>query len=188
MDCKIGKKIFHVGSLLIKTQFPGSINTGHDGLLIGIKNRNDADVVYFFILPNFGRHLKTVTFTDMCVKHWCHCVFQAWGLPEVQTCNTGSVNTHTGRLEQGVSSFFCYLWILFYMTFVPSSHFYSNCLPVFQVLVPLLLLQALQREGQSLTTLFHLGVRFLEEEQASYIIQQGGWVSGRKPLCSSILY
>lgn len=124
----------------------------------------------------------------MCVKHWCLCVFQAWGLPEVQTCNTGSVNTHTGRLEQGVSHFllpfklvlhdFCPLFSL--LLHLPP--------PVLQVLVPLLLLQALQREGQSLTTLFHLGVRFLEEEQASYVIQQGGWVSGRKLLCSSVLY
>lgn len=43
--------------------------------------------------------------------------------------------------------------------------------------MPLLLLQALQSEGQSLTTLLHLGVRFLEEDEAGYIIQQGGWVS-----------
>ncbi|XP_049928382.1 bcl-2-like protein 13 [Epinephelus moara] len=44
-----------------------------------------------------------------------------------------------------------------------------------KVLVPLVLLQALQSEGQSLTTLLHLGVRFLEEDEAGYIIQQGGW-------------
>lgn len=44
-----------------------------------------------------------------------------------------------------------------------------------KVLVPLVLLQALQREGPSLSTLLHLGVRFLEEEEAGYIIQQGGW-------------
>ncbi|XP_054475983.1 bcl-2-like protein 13 [Anoplopoma fimbria] len=43
------------------------------------------------------------------------------------------------------------------------------------VLVPLVLLQALQSEGQSLTTLLQLGVRFLEEDEAGYIIQQGGW-------------
>ncbi|TDH09130.1 hypothetical protein EPR50_G00083430 [Perca flavescens] len=43
------------------------------------------------------------------------------------------------------------------------------------VLVPLVLLQALQSEGQSLTTLLHLGVRYLEEAEAGYIIQQGGW-------------
>ncbi|XP_031141332.1 bcl-2-like protein 13 isoform X3 [Sander lucioperca] len=43
------------------------------------------------------------------------------------------------------------------------------------VLVPLVLLQALQSEGQSLTTLLHLGVRYLEEDEAGYIIQQGGW-------------
>lgn len=49
--------------------------------------------------------------------------------------------------------------------------------PFSQVLVPLVLLQALQSEGQSLTTLLHLGVRFLEEDEAGYIIQQGGWVS-----------
>lgn len=49
-----------------------------------------------------------------------------------------------------------------------------------QVLVPLVLLQALQREGQALTTLFQLGLRFLEEEQAAYILREGGWVS-----CSS---
>lgn len=48
---------------------------------------------------------------------------------------------------------------------------------LFQVLVPLVLLQALQYEGQSLETLLHLGVRFLEEDEAGYIIQQGGWVS-----------
>lgn len=44
-----------------------------------------------------------------------------------------------------------------------------------KVLVPLVLLQALQSEGQSLTTLLHLGMRFLEEDEAGYIIQQGGW-------------
>ncbi|XP_029288818.1 bcl-2-like protein 13 [Cottoperca gobio] len=44
-----------------------------------------------------------------------------------------------------------------------------------KVLVPLVLLQALQSEGESLTTLSHLGVRFLEEDEAGYIIQQGGW-------------
>ncbi|XP_078114019.1 bcl-2-like protein 13 isoform X2 [Sander vitreus] len=43
------------------------------------------------------------------------------------------------------------------------------------VVVPLVLLQALQSEGQSLTTLLHLGVRYLEEDEAGYIIQQGGW-------------
>ncbi|KAG8012456.1 Bcl-2-like protein 13 [Nibea albiflora] len=44
-----------------------------------------------------------------------------------------------------------------------------------RVLVPLVLLQALQNEGQSLETLLHLGLRFLEEDEAGYIIQQGGW-------------
>ncbi|XP_051238822.1 bcl-2-like protein 13 [Dicentrarchus labrax] len=44
-----------------------------------------------------------------------------------------------------------------------------------KVIVPLVLLQALQSEGQSLTTLLNLGVRFLEEDEAGYIIQQGGW-------------
>ena len=38
------------------------------------------------------------------------------------------------------------------------------CPPLSQVLVPLVLLQALQSEGQSVTTLVHLGVRFLEED------------------------
>ncbi|KAM3870082.1 bcl-2-like protein 13 [Diretmus argenteus] len=46
-----------------------------------------------------------------------------------------------------------------------------------KVLVPLLLLQELQREGQSLTTLLPLGLRFLEEAEADYIIQQGGWAA-----------
>ncbi|CAK6960170.1 bcl-2-like protein 13 [Scomber scombrus] len=44
-----------------------------------------------------------------------------------------------------------------------------------KVLVPLVLLQALQSEGQPMTTLLHLGLRFLEEAEADYIIQQGGW-------------
>ncbi|XP_019959185.2 bcl-2-like protein 13 isoform X1 [Paralichthys olivaceus] len=44
-----------------------------------------------------------------------------------------------------------------------------------KVLVPLVLLQALQSEGQSVTTLLHLGIRLLEEDEAGYIIQQGGW-------------
>ncbi|XP_022605672.1 bcl-2-like protein 13 [Seriola dumerili] len=44
-----------------------------------------------------------------------------------------------------------------------------------KVVVPLVLLQALQSEGQSVTTLLHLGVRLLEEDEADYIIQQGGW-------------
>ncbi|KAM8891078.1 bcl-2-like protein 13 isoform 2-T3 [Spinachia spinachia] len=44
-----------------------------------------------------------------------------------------------------------------------------------KVLVPLVLLEALQSKGQSLTTLLNLGIRFLEEEEAAFIIQQGGW-------------
>ncbi|XP_071361402.1 bcl-2-like protein 13 isoform X2 [Trachinotus anak] len=44
-----------------------------------------------------------------------------------------------------------------------------------KVLVPLVLLQALQSKGQSVTTLLQLGVRLLEEDEADYIIQQGGW-------------
>uniref|UniRef100_A0A665UIR9 BCL2 like 13 n=1 Tax=Echeneis naucrates TaxID=173247 RepID=A0A665UIR9_ECHNA len=44
-----------------------------------------------------------------------------------------------------------------------------------KVLVPLVLLQALQGEGQCVETLLHLGVRSLEEDAADYIIQQGGW-------------
>uniref|UniRef100_A0A1A8M5Y3 BCL2-like 13 (Apoptosis facilitator) n=1 Tax=Nothobranchius pienaari TaxID=704102 RepID=A0A1A8M5Y3_9TELE len=44
-----------------------------------------------------------------------------------------------------------------------------------KVLVPLVLLQALHREGQSLETLLELGLHFLEEEEADCIIQQGGW-------------
>ncbi|XP_038560869.1 bcl-2-like protein 13 [Micropterus salmoides] len=44
-----------------------------------------------------------------------------------------------------------------------------------KVLVPLVLLQALQSEGQALSTLLHLGLRFLEEDAADCIIQQGGW-------------
>lgn len=44
-----------------------------------------------------------------------------------------------------------------------------------KVLVPLVLLQALQAKGQSLSSLLELGVHFLEENEAEYIIQQGGW-------------
>ncbi|KAF4101372.1 bcl-2-like protein 13 [Onychostoma macrolepis] len=44
-----------------------------------------------------------------------------------------------------------------------------------KVLVPLVLLQALQNEGQPLETLLHYGLRYLEESQADFIIQQGGW-------------
>lgn len=44
-----------------------------------------------------------------------------------------------------------------------------------KVLVPLVLLQGLQSEGQSVTTLLDLGLRFLEENEADYIIHQGGW-------------
>lgn len=44
-----------------------------------------------------------------------------------------------------------------------------------KVLVPLVLLQALQAKGQSLSNLLELGVHFLEENEADYIIQQGGW-------------
>lgn len=53
-------------------------------------------------------------------------------------------------------------------------HYY---LFVSQVLVPLVLLQALQSEDHSVSTLLHLGVRFLEEAQGEYINQQGGYVS-----------
>lgn len=45
------------------------------------------------------------------------------------------------------------------------------------MLVSLVLLQALQNEGQPLETLLHYGLRYLEESQADFIIQQGGWVS-----------
>ncbi|XP_026143293.1 bcl-2-like protein 13 [Carassius auratus] len=44
-----------------------------------------------------------------------------------------------------------------------------------KVLVPLVLLQALQNEGQPLETLLHYGLRYLEESQADFIIEQGGW-------------
>uniref|UniRef100_A0A8C1FF62 BCL2 like 13 n=1 Tax=Cyprinus carpio carpio TaxID=630221 RepID=A0A8C1FF62_CYPCA len=44
-----------------------------------------------------------------------------------------------------------------------------------KVLVPLVLLQALQNEGQPLETLLHYGLRYLEEWQADFIIEQGGW-------------
>lgn len=44
-----------------------------------------------------------------------------------------------------------------------------------KVLVPLVLLQALLSEGQSLTSLLPLGLRFLEEDEADFVIQQGGW-------------
>ncbi|XP_008290569.1 bcl-2-like protein 13 [Stegastes partitus] len=44
-----------------------------------------------------------------------------------------------------------------------------------KVLVPLVLLQALQSEGHSVTTLLNLGLRYLEQDEADYIIQQGGW-------------
>ncbi|XP_035381560.1 bcl-2-like protein 13 isoform X2 [Electrophorus electricus] len=44
-----------------------------------------------------------------------------------------------------------------------------------KVLVPLLLLQALQGRGQCLASLLALGVRYLEETEADFIIQQGGW-------------
>ncbi|XP_018978545.1 bcl-2-like protein 13 [Cyprinus carpio] len=44
-----------------------------------------------------------------------------------------------------------------------------------KVLVPLVLLQALQNEGQPLETLLHYGLRYLEESQSDFIIQQGGW-------------
>lgn len=75
------------------------------------------------------------------------------------------------------------------VTFVPPLFFFFSpspltstafASPFSQVLVPLVLLQALQSEGQSLTTLLHLGVRFLEEDEAGYIIQQGGWVSFKR--------
>ncbi|XP_077424156.1 bcl-2-like protein 13 [Vanacampus margaritifer] len=44
-----------------------------------------------------------------------------------------------------------------------------------KVLVPLLLLQALQSEDHPVSSLLHLGVRFLEEAQGEYIRQQGGY-------------
>ncbi|XP_048112868.1 bcl-2-like protein 13 [Alosa alosa] len=44
-----------------------------------------------------------------------------------------------------------------------------------QVLVPLVLLQRLQDEGESVATVLSLGMRFLEDAQADFIIQQGGW-------------
>ena len=50
-----------------------------------------------------------------------------------------------------------------------------------QVLVPLVMLQALQSEGTALASLLTMGVRYLEEAEADYIIQQGGWVRGLAP-------
>ncbi|XP_033823708.1 bcl-2-like protein 13 [Periophthalmus magnuspinnatus] len=44
-----------------------------------------------------------------------------------------------------------------------------------KVLVPLVLLQALQVKGPSLSSLLPLAVHFLEENEVEYIIQQGGW-------------
>ena len=72
--------------------------------------------------------------------------------------------------------FYLYVTIAFVSFFGPLFKYYLSS-PVFQVLVPLVLLQALQSEGQPMTTLLHLGLRFLEEAEADYIIQQGGWVS-----------
>lgn len=46
-----------------------------------------------------------------------------------------------------------------------------------EVLVPLVLLQALQSEGTELASLLALGVSYLEEAEADYIIQQGGWAT-----------
>ncbi|KAK7891369.1 hypothetical protein WMY93_023332 [Mugilogobius chulae] len=44
-----------------------------------------------------------------------------------------------------------------------------------KVLVPLVLVQALQAKGQSLSSLLPLAVKFIEENEAEYITQQGGW-------------
>ncbi|XP_077453474.1 bcl-2-like protein 13 [Stigmatopora argus] len=44
-----------------------------------------------------------------------------------------------------------------------------------KVLVPLVLLEGLQSEAHSVSTLLHFGVRFLEECQREYISQQGGY-------------
>lgn len=44
-----------------------------------------------------------------------------------------------------------------------------------KVLVPLVLLHALQTKGQSVPSLLSLGVHFLNENEAEYINQQGGW-------------
>ncbi|XP_027891214.1 bcl-2-like protein 13 isoform X2 [Xiphophorus couchianus] len=44
-----------------------------------------------------------------------------------------------------------------------------------KVLVSLLLLQALRFEGKPLSTLLQLGLRCLQEDEAQFIIQQGGW-------------
>uniref|UniRef100_A0A3B3QP25 BCL2 like 13 n=1 Tax=Paramormyrops kingsleyae TaxID=1676925 RepID=A0A3B3QP25_9TELE len=46
-----------------------------------------------------------------------------------------------------------------------------------KVLVPLVLLHALHEENQPLETLVPLGVHYLEEAEADYIIRQGGWGS-----------
>ncbi|CAL8323794.1 bcl-2-like protein 13 [Gadus morhua] len=46
-----------------------------------------------------------------------------------------------------------------------------------EVLVPLVMLQALQSEGTALASLLTMGVRYLEEAEADYIIQQGGWAT-----------
>lgn len=57
-----------------------------------------------------------------------------------------------------------------------------------QVLVPLVLLQALQTEGKPLTTLLQLGLRCLEEDEAPFITQQGGWVRVQPPMHLLISY
>ncbi|CAL9697224.1 unnamed protein product [Knipowitschia caucasica] len=44
-----------------------------------------------------------------------------------------------------------------------------------KVLVPLVLIQALQAKNQGLSSLLPLAVEFLKENEAEYIIQQGGW-------------
>lgn len=44
-----------------------------------------------------------------------------------------------------------------------------------KVLVPLVLLQALLAGGQPLGSLLEYGLRYIEESQADFIIQQGGW-------------
>lgn len=121
-------------------------------------------------------------------------VSQASWLPAIQRSNGGSLGARTGRLEQGERcsvpfarkpcsgrltvgqgiftlrhGFCCYL--------LHPPHLLTFSLSLSQVLVPLVLLQALQSEGQSLATLLPLGVRFLEERESDFILQQGGWVS-----------
>uniref|UniRef100_I3JVT5 BCL2 like 13 n=1 Tax=Oreochromis niloticus TaxID=8128 RepID=I3JVT5_ORENI len=125
----------------------------------------DGEIAASFSRTGFDRH-KSLVFAPANPENSIEDCLAAVGDRVAQELDTHlSAAVHT-LLTGGVR----------FMSFILVNELFSvsrhHC---HQVLVPLVLLQALQSEGQSVRPLLDLGLRFLEENEADYITQLGGW-------------